>query len=119
MTAVHTQPLGAGEIITLLEQAVAERGEDYVYDRHKGCYYFIDGEPGCIVGLVATYLGLGPGDLVEHHGAAQQEAIHATPWAKHLLTVAQGQQDFGRPWGAALAYVKRYQRTFGHNDKDR
>jgi hypothetical protein len=122
MTAVHTQPLGAGEIITLLEQAVAERGPDYRYDfrRATRAYYFDDeGTPRCIVGLVATYLGLGKGDLIEGRGAAQQNAINATPWAKHLLEVAQGKQDVGRTWGVAVEDTKHYQRLFGHNDKDK
>lgn len=47
------------EVLKALDEAVAERGADYVYERAEHgdqCQYSLDGQPSCIVGHVLAKL---------------------------------------------------------------
>jgi hypothetical protein len=102
--------------IAALEEAVAEKGEDYVYrtDNPGGqCYYSVDGEPSCIVGHVFAKL-----DQELFRDVADWEARYhqsmsvrtvRTRWPSRMdydaleaLSMAQVYQDAGRTWGQAV-----------------
>lgn len=102
----------------LLEEAVAEKGTDYVYadpwgnsptgDGGMPCYYVHDDQPGCIVGHVLYKAGVPLDALfeVEHSPADQAVAgldgLDVETWVYSLLRNVQRQQDMGVPWGEAL-----------------
>jgi len=109
------------ETIALLERAVAERGEDYIYpvgkdspwrDDFGQCLYrnSLTGEPACIVGLVASYV-----DPNVHLNEFDSVNALSQTWMRKNLTddaiyalrVAQTEQDAGFTWGDALRAVKR------------
>jgi hypothetical protein len=98
--------------LALLERAVQEKGEDYVYplsDKRDGiCRYAVDYEPSCIVGHVLFYLGKLDAAI---EGASAHTVLHdlATDEAKYLLLVVQRAQDAGKPWGQALGEAKARQ----------
>lgn len=108
----------------LLDIAVEERGADYVYTTPSGeratcdqfgsptltCVnVFVDEEtgdrtPGCIVGLVASYLY--EIDKIPALGSARtlndRLGLPFDYSADDLLIQAQSEQDKGRPWGRAV-----------------
>jgi len=114
--------------LELLERAVKERGEDYVYDEQiRGisglgvedelCHYLNeDGSPSCIVGYALSYLAeeLDATGIVDQLLAADQSIPVPTPRGLHfeeitiptpaldLLSYVQSVQDHGEPWGEAL-----------------
>lgn len=116
----------------LLERAVAEKGEDYVYPNWQyGCSYEGNGAPGCIVGHVLSYLGLTPEQLnqLDHPGLhftdvngdrmsdnstvddiatllSEEFDIDLTRPAQLFLNHAQTEQDGGAPWSVALEEAK-------------
>ncbi|MFF9268639.1 hypothetical protein [Streptomyces rochei] len=107
----------------LLAEAVAEKGEDFVYVNRDGrpvagltgadCHYVHGDQPGCIVGHVLHKAGVSLADLSEYEGqGAEDPALDlagATDDACRLLSYAQENQDRGIPWGEsvrlALAYM--------------
>ena len=106
------------EALDLLNQAVDERGTDYIYNKPtdaKFCQYFHGQEPGCIVGWVLAKKGLTPDDLedVSQYGQryADESALHlaeagifvADDRTVTLLERVQQLQDDGVQWGAAVA----------------
>jgi hypothetical protein len=107
------------EALSLLERAVKERGEDYVYHRAYGaCWYFLHGQPSCGVGLVLSWLGVKPEQAREKAGATitladlrNKRILDASPSATALLLRFQYWQDQGRPWGTALASARAYCET--------
>lgn len=118
------------DAIELLERAVAEKGEDYVYrpDRTSTdpCFYAdyddyddydeveVPTGPGCIVGHVLSYLGATPEDLaaldLQQPGAtAVCEKLSANADVIGILTAAQDTQDglWANTWGQALESARR------------
>lgn len=112
--------------IELMEQAVAEKGEDHVVTK---CDYFnpLDGTPVCIVGHVIDRLGKGLDDLrtspenpVTGRGSdvnstifvsLEVDGLEFTPEAQKALQVAQEVQDGQREsvesnWGTAVRFAK-------------
>lgn len=112
---MSTITIDRNKAIELLNNAVAEKGEDYRYmqDATGGCQYVRDGAPSCIVGhalheagvdldLLAAYDRREGGMLI---GRVIREGIHGyefTEGAIRLLRFAQGKQDDGVLWGTAV-----------------
>lgn len=104
----------------LLAEAVALKGEDYVYTTPEGvqgtedgfpiCLYVHGDQPGCLVGHVLAAAGAPLATLAEHENAAASDLL----WALYdkysddvslLLTEAQRAQDLGRSWGESVRYA--------------
>lgn len=110
---------GIQDAFDLLEKAaVAERGEDFLYQAEfaeaydsQGCVYVWNGEPACLVGLALVL-----GDVLSTEELALQEGMSASAVtsgffsgeACEVLRAAQMAQDQGAPWGESLqaAYDK-------------
>lgn len=104
--------------LQLLEEVVAEKGEDYIYP-DQYCVYVKEGQPACIVGHVFDRLGvLDRGWAADHTavtGLFHDEApVVATKKAIKVLDAAQNAQDgagLGRSgrktWGQALEEARR------------
>jgi hypothetical protein len=102
--------------IELVEQAIADRGEDYVYERPEDveeCQYVHGDEPGCIVGYILHAAGVDLGTLHDNEGIwasfvtnnlAMQNVLAADYGVACFLDSIQGEQDRGKTWGQALAY---------------
>lgn len=95
------------EVLALLEEVVAEYGEDYVYPGHNttgGCVYTKDGAPSCLVGHALTRLGVPVDFLSEHNDFAVSNIQRLTMDEEVLdmLQTAQETQDIGCTWGHAL-----------------
>lgn len=112
------------QTIELLQRAVAEKGDSYVYEKELGlfpCRYFNNqGTPSCIVGHVFDYVGLltviddsrnysqvngtigGSGQRVMPEPIA--EAFSDASFV--ALQAAQDAQDDGKTWGEALIAAK-------------
>lgn len=103
--------------IDLLREIVEERGSDYVYPGQPArsdvpgvlCYYVnADGTPGCIVAQVLHRNGTTLQQLAKHEGETPfsepfVSAFGLTFDVSNILKAAQGIQDDGYTWGAALA----------------
>lgn len=97
---------------TLLERAVEEKGEDYVFRprNDNGYWYFNpeDGTPGCIVGHVLHYKGITVEDIGELNVACgvgmlkDHGVIEADSQTMDLLENAQTEQDQGETWSNAV-----------------
>jgi len=104
------------EMLTLIEIAVSERGENFRYADYlnfadgetidvANCEYRdpLTGAPLCIPGVALNEAGLlyalQEGDIVTHQprlvGKVSKEALD-------VLWAAQASQDDGEPWGVAL-----------------
>jgi hypothetical protein len=107
-----------------VDQAVAKRGEDYVYDMAANgnhCVYVHEGAPACIVGEVLAQ-HIDPAELHRLEGLpantspirystirrALEELFDATltPGAAAFLGDVQVEQDSGVSWGRAVALAK-------------
>lgn len=103
----------------LLERAVAERGEDFIYPDQSDadspwrlhaeagvCRYARadTGEPACIVGLVLSYIGLFDVAKANEGKGIYQFGVELpiTAGGLRMLQRAQGTQDSGASWGVAL-----------------
>jgi len=102
------------QTLAALEEAVAERGEDYVYDEHDDgghCVYVKDGRPSCLVGNALVKLGvITVEELVPFETKSANyvtRALNAPVAVQAALCRAQAVQDDGEPWGAALEQAKR------------
>lgn len=111
-------------VTELLDRAVIERGYDYVYPEHekrvfphrdpnrKMCSYVRDdGTPSCIIGLIASYLGVTTEEMKRYEGRPGSFMLHDVGFdfsarTDRLLTDVQQRQDGGRPWGAAVDVAK-------------
>ena len=98
-------------------QKVGEGRPEFVYEQDsspggRSCSYARDGQPSCIVGHALVRLGLSVGDLElfdELGDSGISEVVEASghifdeddPEATRKATVAQNQQDHGKPWGEA------------------
>lgn len=110
--------------LALLQRAVSERGEDYVYvprdhadsneESVTTCRYFkADGTPSCGVGLALSYMDLTKAELDEHDinvgigvtGLTRAELVEGENRAISLLAYFQQMQDEGKPWGKALEFA--------------
>lgn len=103
--------------MSLLERAVAEKGEDYIYDRYEmgSCAYFVGGKPACIVGHVFHYKGMTAEQfkrLADEDGypntarvrvLAETGLIDTDDSTLRLLDLVQLAQDDGNTWGVSLA----------------
>lgn len=96
----------------LMEAAVNQRGADYVYRKDGsggpagGCYYFVEGEPSCIIGTILSYLGVKPSQVQEGSNAESQVKSlfpDTSDVVVDALNEAQKKQDLGFTWGVALA----------------
>lgn len=111
-----------------MRQAVAERGEDYVYphfprggeadayhDEHGTCQYRTwDGVPACIVGVALSKIDL---DLVPLWGSNKSageilEKFGLPKAVRRAADNAQGEQDGEATWGEALV---AYEQTLEKN----
>lgn len=104
-----------------LVEAVAEKGEDYVYSNPEGesakdavvsCSYVHGDVPGCLVGNALHRLGvpLSALEARELRGAysVAKEVIDVTDGRGTFYTLlgeVQDAQDNGAMWGDALAYA--------------
>lgn len=99
----------------LLRQAVADRGEDFVYEKPEGaeqCMYVHEDGPGCIVGYVLHAAGVPLEALNEHENTYASKMVRylldeeiidsADEWAMDLLNTVQDRQDNGVSWGLAV-----------------
>lgn len=107
----------------LLEQAIAERGEGFVYetpyDDRGTCFYVHNWDrygdpteptPGCIVGYALHQAGVALDVMLQSNDdrafrllghLAASELVTCTPDAERLLIYTQDKQDMGKPWGRA------------------
>lgn len=105
------EPLTAEAALTLLREVVAEK-PDFVYEPVQidigdvaRCLYVRNGQPSCVIGQMLHRAGWPIGII----GQYERRAIGAFPEtivthkAAYLLSGAQGIQDSGLPWSAALA----------------
>jgi hypothetical protein len=103
--------------VSLIREAIAEKGEDYVYEKiDDGCYYVHGGQPSCLVGHVLVRAGVNmdlleaEGGLYDAHGYAdalcgeleREGILTAGRRTIRLLNEVQYNQDRGVSWGAAL-----------------
>lgn len=123
------------DAIKLVNDAIAERGEDYVYPREEGrdCLYVHDeiawdpneeryvptdgpAVPGCLVGLVLNKAGVSLERLQRHEGSDAEAVIEwleadkvleAAPKVNQFLYQAQFQQDIGKTWAEARSIAMR------------
>src|SRR5215207_3245486 len=102
------------QTIELLQRAVAEKGDGYVYPGADGydtfsCRYadYLTVAPSCLIGHVLDYLGL-LSEAAEGHSANRMEVVHNqfTPGSALVLRAAQILQDKGHAWGEALIAAK-------------
>lgn len=105
------------DALRALEEAVAEKGEDFVYERVENghgfltCQYVVGGAPSCIAAHALVRLGVPVGDLASLEGQtpsglADAGVIDADAEAIKVLDQAQSAQDAGETWGAALATAR-------------
>lgn len=108
------------EMLTLIEIAVSERGENFRYEDYaeddldveiepNACLYRhpVTGKPLCIAGVVLAEAGLidlvREGDIV----AGQSHLVgKVSSYALDVLNAAQAAQDSGETWGAALTQAR-------------
>lgn len=129
----------------LVDQAIEQRGADYVYTNEDGdkavphgfvnCYNWHEDEdgsviPGCIVGTVLHMAGVPLDEMGKEDGwedvennLSHTETLRATRKASKLLEYIQYEQDKGNTWGVSKAnaeeYVKNWEiekgLTYGHD----
>lgn len=103
-----------------LAEAIAEKGEDYVYplDGYESCAYLeYDTDkkptgPSCLVGHVLVKAGVPMAALMEEEGSSALAAVYdLLPDTPERLTsalrAAQTLQDAGETWGSAVAEFER------------
>lgn len=113
------QELTYDKTVELLDRAIAEKGEDYVYlpvtmirddDPETLCLYFNeDDTPGCIIGHVMHYLGVTPTRGIEGVSgsvALKDLGIKVDEPTAVLINNTQSKQDQGTPWGDAVSFGK-------------
>lgn len=101
------KPITVESLTAALREAVAERGEDWVYPSEwretplGGCLYFRDGEPACLFGLALSKHGYTSYDVREYVGIG----VFLRAYAPEFIEAAgksQILQDEGATWGEAL-----------------
>lgn len=103
--------------LSLLEQAVAERGPDYVYPNVGHCTYTDNGKPSCGVGL-ALYIAGVPLHRLEALDAEEyipsiygvctllSDIVTIDFEALNVLGTFQGNQDVGYSWADSLGQAR-------------
>lgn len=120
--------------LELLERAVQERGEDFVYSKIPNprageddflndalCLYFHGGAPSCIVGLALSYEGATQHDFepYENMGAScidEIDGLELTFNARRVFDEAQSKQDAGFTWGDAIDAAREWLATTSEGD---
>jgi hypothetical protein len=110
------------EARALLEKAIADKGEDWVYpDWTSNCvYFYADGTPACIIGHALSYAGvtlqeLGSGNEIDVDALARSYGwVAMDEDAIKLFEVVQEEQDRGKPWGEA--YQAGLDQTGGYGE---
>lgn len=120
------------QYLQAIHDAVAERGENWVYpfgkegwrigDSENSCRYVRSDkpEPACIVGEVLHRVGVPLGDLSQHEGRAASVTLPTLGMPGSMKAVldalddAQTSQDLGSSWGQALV---RFNETY-HSRKE-
>lgn len=100
--------------IALVRDAIAEKGEDYVYQKvNNTCVYSVNGEPSCLVGEVLIRHGVEanwfdetssnsePAEDVARMAGADYD-FEAPFSTRAFLSNIQASQDEGISWGDAL-----------------
>jgi len=101
----------AQDTIELLKEVVINLGEGYRYvDHYETCEYFVDNKPACIVGHLLDGLGFADHSIggciaVVADGLFMYDEFPYTfsREAVLILSAAQGAQDKGADFGAAVA----------------
>lgn len=108
-----------------LLDAIAHRGEDYVYQKPEGepscLYVHTDSEgnkaAGCGVGLALSLLGV-PLSVMEEHNQlrwtafSKEAGIKTDLKAEMLFDYFQDRQDMRLPWGKSCEGALRYVASF-------
>jgi hypothetical protein len=118
-------------VIRLADEAIAEKGEDFIYVDEDGrtpglnfpavnCQYIHDKEgdktPGCIAGHIMVAFGIDPDDIIPHENddsnnllwqLDQRGLIDYTREADEYLYLLQCRQDNGKTWGEARDNARR------------
>lgn len=123
-----TEVIDAARAVELLEKAVAERGEQYVYAKVFDasapewsvphgyvCVYVdpADGQPSCMVGLALSLAGVTTEELLNVNDTSaaslpgERLSVEVSPAAATVFENAQQMQDMGATWGNALAAARR------------
>jgi hypothetical protein len=132
MSDTTTITIDRDRALDLLNQAITQRGSDYVYERPDDgltCFYWHqEGDtPGCIVGLALHLAGveretLRKADTIPPRGASHSgttiasvvargvlanDGVTLTPGAVSLLNQVQARQDDNETWGDAVKHGVR------------
>lgn len=127
------------DAVRLVEESIAERGSDYVYeplvdrgdyDHNIGCaYVHRDGHgdpiPGCLVGMALIKWGVDPEVFDEHEINVDHDSTSVItklreegslggidPYAEIFFQRVQAVQDRQESWGSALTKAKEYVESF-------
>jgi hypothetical protein len=98
----------------LLDKAIVEKGEDYIYPRvvldESSCNYLeyednlsreVPIGPGCLVGHVLLYDGVEMSELMGKEGSGAASVAPYSASVNTALGLAQQHQDQGHPWKEA------------------
>lgn len=121
MTATQTLRLTYEQALAGLEQAVKDRGGDWVYPESARfptpegqCVNFdAEGKPMCIAGYVYSLHGIKPESHDSMWAQSGVEQLRSTgrlildDLASELLVTAQARQDAGCAWGEAVRDAKQ------------
>jgi len=98
------------EVADVLDAAVREKGEDFVYSppgEWGVCRYLHGTKPGCLIGHVLIRLGAIPGELALQEGLPAdllnygRLSLDIPRNAVEALRAAQNEQDEGETWSKA------------------
>lgn len=100
-------------VTRLMEEAVASKGEDYVYEQPGGECVYLDrecGQPSCLIGHVLVAAGVVIPPTLEGMSVHIVVRDLIPEWSvgqlPRALGAAQELQDSGATWGDALAEFK-------------
>lgn len=103
-------------VLDLMRRAVEIRGEKFVYSRkpdggdYDDCWYVREGQPDCLIGLMAHLDGVPLETLAKYEGVTVKSLIDGgvVDWPmKHALFLAQQHQDEGWEYGEILKEFER------------
>lgn len=121
--SAETKSMTRVEVLEIMTQVVAERGEDFVYEKVGGqCLNWHGRCPSCLIGHVMYRWGMSKGFL-EHWGAAgvatlvwhyvdEHPGVTIEDGVTKLLGAAQAAQDDRRTWGYALDAAREVSAAF-------
>ena len=97
------------DILLYANEAIEEKGEDYVYGLYP-CHYVMANKPSCLVGNIMHRAGISLEVLEENEGGAYgllsvlktRKLIEIDANAEMFLIVAQRAQDNRVSWGNAV-----------------